>query len=153
MNKNRRLILKTLAQGSMALGALVAAPGAALAAWVEGAFKAGTQEDAMSSLLGGTDTTTSDQITLDAPSIAENGAVVPIKVSSTLDNVESISVFVKNNPTPLAASFDIPAGTLPKVAVRIRMGKTSDVTAVVKAGGKLYSITKETKVTIGGCGG
>ncbi len=153
MNKQRRLILKTLMQGGMALGALVAAPGAALAAWMESAFKAKDMGEAMKNLLGSADAQDSDKVRLETPAIAENGAVVPIKVSSSLPNVESISIFVKNNPTPLAASFEIPEGTEPKVSVRIRMGKTSPVTAVVKAGGKLYSTTKETKVTIGGCGG
>ncbi len=153
MNKQRRLILKTLMQGGAALGALVAAPGAALAAWVESAFTAKSMDEAMKNLLGGNNAQDSDKVRLEAPAIAENGAVVPIKVSSSLSNVESISIFVKNNPTPLVASFDIPPGTEPKVAVRIRMGKTSPITAVVKAGGKLYSTTKETKVTIGGCGG
>ncbi len=153
MNNQRRLILKTLMQGGVALGALVAAPGAALAAWMESAFKAKDMGEAMKNLLGSTDAQESDKVRLETPAIAENGAVVPIKVSSSLPNVESISIFVKNNPTPLVASFEIPEGTAPKVAVRIRMGKTSPVTAVVKAGGKLYSTTKETKVTIGGCGG
>jgi len=153
MNKQRRLILKTLMQGGMAVGALVAAPGAALAAWTEAAFTNKDMGQAMKNLLGSSDVTESDKVRLETPAIAENGAVVPIKVSSSLPDVESISIFVKNNPTPLVASFDIPPGTEPKVAVRIRMGKTSPVTAVVKAGGKLYSATKETKVTIGGCGG
>jgi len=67
--------------------------------------------------------------------------------------VESMSIFVENNPNPLVAEFLIPAGTDADVSTRLRMGKTSKVTAVVKANGKLYSASKEVKVTIGGCGG
>ncbi len=141
------------AQGGMVLGAVLAAPKVLLAAWSESAFNAKTEDEAMSALLGETGATASDKVTLKAPDIAENGAVVPIKVASSLDNVESISIFVSKNPSPLAASFDIPEGTEAKVAVRIRMGKSSQVTAVVKAGGKLYSASTEVKVTIGGCGG
>jgi sulfur-oxidizing protein SoxY len=62
-------------------------------------------------------------------------------------------VFVDNNPTPLAASFDLGPKMVPEVAMRIKMGESSNVTAVVKAGGQLYSMSKEVKVTIGGCGG
>jgi sulfur-oxidizing protein SoxY len=64
-----------------------------------------------------------------------------------------MSIFVENNPTPLVVEFMVPAGTEADVATRLRMGKTSNVTAVVKADGKLYSASKEVKVTIGGCGG
>ena len=95
----------------------------------------------------------SDKVKLDAPEIAENGAVVPISVSSTLADVTSISFLVAENPNALAASYKIPAGTMPSVANRLKMAKTSNVIAVVEAGGKLYSATKEVKVTVGGCGG
>ena len=64
-----------------------------------------------------------------------------------------MSIFIEGNPNPLAAEFIIPAGTDADVSTRVGMGKTSRVTAVVKAGGKLYSASKEVKVTIGGCGG
>ena len=65
----------------------------------------------------------------------------------------SISIVVAENPFPLAASYIIPAGTMPRVANRLKMAKTSNVIAIVEAGGKLYSATKEVKVTVGGCGG
>jgi sulfur-oxidizing protein SoxY len=95
----------------------------------------------------------SDKVKLDAPEIAENGAVVPISVTTTLDSVTSISFLVSDNPNALAASYQIPPGTLPNVANRLKMAKTSTVTAIVESGGKLYSATKEVKVTVGGCGG
>ncbi len=150
MDVGRRLLLK----GGAALAVLAALPRAVLAAvWPEKAFAATEADAAMSALFGATETTPSDQITLKVPEIAENGAVVPVTISTTLENVESISIVVENNPRPLAASFEIPAGTLPNVSSRIKMGETSDVVAVVKTQSGTYSATKQVKVTIGGCGG
>ena len=88
-----------------------------------------------------------------APDIAENGAVVPVGAVSKLPNTTDIMIIVEKNPSPLAAAFTIPAGTNADVQTRIKMGQSSNVIAVVKADGKLYSATKETKVTLGGCGG
>ena len=85
--------------------------------------------------------------------IAENGAVVPVSVTTTLADVTSISFLVSENPVALVATYRIPTGTLPNVANRIKMAKTSNVIVVVEAGGKLYSANKEVKVTVGGCGG
>jgi sulfur-oxidizing protein SoxY len=118
----------------------------------EDAFKQKSEADAIKSLYGKT-AEPSDKVKLDAPEIAENGAVVPVSVSSSLADVTSISILVSENPNALAASYKIPAGTLPSVANRIKMAKTTNVIAIVEAGGKLYSTTKEVKVTVGGCGG
>ena len=79
--------------------------------------------------------------------------MVPISVSADLPGVTTISILVSENPNALAASYQIPAGTVPSVANRLKMAKTSDVIAIVEADGKLYSATKEVKVTVGGCGG
>jgi len=118
----------------------------------EDAFKQKSSEDAIKALYGKA-AEPSDKVKLDAPEIAENGAVVPIAVSTALADVTSISILVADNPNALAASYKIPAGTIPSVANRLKMAKTSHVVAVVEAGGKLYSATKEVKVTVGGCGG
>jgi len=96
---------------------------------------------------------TSKDITIKAPEIAENGAVVPVTISSTLPGVTEISILVAANPNPLAATFTLPDGTQPMASTRIKMSKTSDVIAIVKAGGKAYTAKQEVKVTIGGCGG
>jgi sulfur-oxidizing protein SoxY len=149
MQLSRRLFL----QGSVALAALMALPRALLAAWPEKAFASSAASEAMTELFGTDQTTPSSAISLSAPEIAENGAVVPITVETTLDNVQSVSIVVDKNPRPLAISFEIPEGTLPNVACRIKMGQTSPVTAVVKTDSGLFSATKEVKVTIGGCGG
>jgi sulfur-oxidizing protein SoxY len=153
----RRLILQ--GAGSVALVGLGSIPFAftpALAAandkYPEDAFKQKSEADAIKSLYGKT-AEPSDKVKLDAPEIAENGSVVPISVSTTLADVTSISFLVSENPNALAASYKIPAGTVPSVANRLKMAKTSNVIAIVEAGGKLYSATKEVKVTVGGCGG
>jgi sulfur-oxidizing protein SoxY len=118
----------------------------------EDAFKQKSEAEAIKVLYGKT-AEPSDKVKLDSPEIAENGAVVPISVSSSLPDVSSISILVSENPNALAASYKIPAGTVPNVANRLKMAKTTNVIAVVEAGGKLYSASKEVKVTVGGCGG
>src|SRR5216684_332420 len=118
----------------------------------EEAFKQKSEADAIKALYGKT-AEASDKVKMDAPEIAENGAVVPVSVSSTLADVTSIAILVAENPNALAASYQIPTGTLPSVAGRLKMAKTTNVIAIVEAGGKLYSTSKEVKVTVGGCGG
>jgi len=118
----------------------------------EDAFKQRSDADAIKTLYGKTHEA-SDKVKLDAPEIAENGAVVPVSVTTALTDVTSISFFVSENPNALAATYQIPAGTVPSVANRLKMAKTCNVTAIVESGGKLYSATKEVKVTVGGCGG
>ena len=137
-----------------ALLALATLPRALLAAaWPDKAFEAKEAGAAMAALLGTEEATPSEQIMLKVPEIAENGAVVPVTIETSLENVESISIVVPNNPRPLAATFEILPGTLPEVSSRIKMGETSDVIAVVKTDAGLFRASKEVKVTIGGCGG
>jgi sulfur-oxidizing protein SoxY len=156
MNQNRRVLLKgTFAAGAtgLAISAGLLTPKAVLAAWPKAAFEAKDANAALEASMGSSSTTESGDIKLKAPDIAENGAVVPVTVTSDIDGTEQISIVVAGNQTPLAATFNLGATTSGFVSTRIKMGKTSDVTAVVKAGGKLYSTSKNVKVTIGGCGG
>ena len=152
----RRFLVLTALAGAVAAGMdalrAVAAFAADAAGWPADAFKQKSEADAAKTLYGKT-FEPSDKVKLDAPEIAENGAVVPISVSSTLPNVTSISIMVKENPYVLAASYKIPEGTNGAVSNRLKMAKTSQVVAVVESGGKLYSASKEVKVTVGGCGG
>lgn len=153
----RRLILQGAASVALlGLGNLLfdAAPARAAAndKYPEEAFKQKNEADAIKALYGKT-AEPSDKVKLDAPEIAENGGVVPISVTTSLEKVTSISFFVAENPNALAASYKIPDGTIPAVANRLKMAKTTRLTAVVEADGKLYSATKEVKVTVGGCGG
>jgi sulfur-oxidizing protein SoxY len=125
-----------------------------MADWPKAAFEAKTVEDAIMALLGSPDTVASNAITIEVPEIAENGAVVPVKVNSTLPKVESITLIAEKNLIPLVAQFKFESDVVqPFIATRIKMGETSNVVAVLKSEGKLYVARKEVKVTIGGCGG
>jgi sulfur-oxidizing protein SoxY len=151
----RRLILQGAGAAILAgLGNLTPWPALAAAndKYPEDAFKQKSDKEAIQALYG-QPAEPSDKVKLDAPEIAENGAVVPISVTTTLENVTSIAFLVSGNPNALAASYEIPAGTLPSVSNRLKMQQTSNVIAIVEAGGKLFSATKEVKVTVGGCGG
>ncbi len=103
--------------------------------------------------LGAEDATSSKDVSLTAPDIAENGAVVPLVVQSNIPNTQAIAILIEKNQNPLAANFDIPQSTEPLVGTRVKMGETSKIHALVKADGKFYSASREVKVTIGGCGG
>ena len=156
MNATRRVFLQSVMLGGVGvitLGAGLLKSAKVLAAWPEKAFNAETLDDAQQALFEGQTTEASEAITLKAPDIAENGAVVPVTVATELPNVESISIFAENNPSPLVASFKLSPAAQAEVSVRMKMAQTSNVIAVVKADGKLYSTKKEVKVTIGGCGG
>jgi len=156
MNKKRRIFLQgSLATGvvSMAVSTGLLMPRAALAAWSRAAFDAKDVNAALSALYGSSGMTDSGEINIKAPDIAENGAVVPITVSTGIDGASSISIIADKNSTPLVADFVLGSTTEGYVSTRIKMGKTANVVAVVKAGDKLFTAKKEVKVTIGGCGG
>lgn len=156
MNSQRRLLLKS-SFATAALGTALAAglitPRHVMAANLSSAFSAASVEDVINNMFAGQTRLTSSQVQIKAPDIAENGAVVPVTVETDLADVETITLLVNNNATPLVASYTFSADAEPYVSTRIKMGKTSGVEAIVKAGGKLYTASKEVKVTIGGCGG
>ena len=153
--KRRVFLTRSLSASAVgaAIGAGLLSPQAILAAWNESAFAAKNEKDAIAAAMGDASTTASTDIMIKAPDIAENGAVVPVTVKSSLASVTSIGLLVEKNGTPMSAIFNLPKGSLADVATRLKMGKTGDVIAVVKADGKLYSARKSVKVTIGGCGG
>ena len=155
MHWTRRSVLK----GVWAVGALASAvaagllsPGRALAAWNKAAFEAKSTVDAMKAL-GVTNAEDSKDIQIRAPEIAENGAVVPIDITSNISGTTAISVFIEKNPFPYTGTFDFSQGALPYVHLRVKIGESSPVRIVVAAGGKHYTSVTEVKVTIGGCGG
>ncbi len=157
MNTIRR---RTFLKGSVASGfAAVAATSGLLrptevlaAAWPKSAFKSKGLNKSIKNLFGSNKVTASKAIKIKAPIQAENGAVVPLSVSTTLANVTAIGVFVEKNPSPLATSVDLPGATA-FYSARIKMGKTSAIHVIVKSGGKLHVAKKTIKVTVGGCGG
>ena len=145
MNILRRTLL-----GAFAV--LLVKPLAALAAWNKEAFGAKSAPDALKSL-GAVNPVQSADVVIEAPQIAENGAVVPIEVTSNVKGTTSILVLIDKNPFPLVSKFDFSEGALPFVKLNVKMGETSDVRVVAEAAGKHYFATREIKVTIGGCGG
>ena len=151
MNNSRRVALKTTGAFATLVSLGLITQSQAQAAVDRAGFEVKTLAEALKAV-GGTPAN-SDQVTVVAPDIAENGAVVPVGATSKLPNTTEIYLIVEKNPMPLSCGFIIPAGTAPDVQTRLKMGQSSNVIAVVKADGKLYSATKETKVTLGGCGG
>ena len=153
--KRRSFLKGTLAGSTVAVAASAGllAPSQVLAAWPKAAFEAKSVQDAIKGVTGTDTTKASGDIKIKAPDIAENGAVVPVTISTSIAGTESIAIVIAKNGTPLAANFKLASATKGYVATRVKMGKTSDVIAVVKAGGSVFSAKKEVKVTIGGCGG
>jgi len=157
MNRGRRSALK--AGGRATLLALVAAAGwlrpdaAQAQAWNKAAFDTKSLGDTMKALGGGEPAQSKDIVFFQTPDIAENGAVVPVGITSNIPKTDSIAILIEKNPNTLAAVFDIPAGTDPTITTRVKMGQSSNIYALVKADGKYYVAAKEVKVTLGGCGG
>ena len=142
---------------SAAVAALLAAagvlPARAQAAWNKAAFDAKTIDEVIKAL-GVAKPVESKHINFTAPDIAENGAVVPIAVSTTLPGVKRIAFLIEKNPTTLAGVFEFSDAVETSVSTRIKMAQTSNVLAVALMGdGKVLFAQKEVKVTLGGCGG
>jgi sulfur-oxidizing protein SoxY len=145
--------------GGVTLLTLVATAGwlkpedAAAQAWNKNAFDTHSLDETVKVLGGASPTPSTSVVFFSTPDIAENGAVVPIGVTSNVPKTESIAILIEKNPNTLAAVFDVPPGTEPSLSTRVKMAQTSNVFALVKADGKFYVAAKEIKVTLGGCGG
>ena len=155
MNNLRRNVLKGAGSAGVVSVAVMAGllkPGMALAAWNKAGFEAKDVASVMSAI-GGASAGASGDISVKAPDIAENGAVVPVEITSNIAGTDGIAIISEKNGFPLIADFKFMNGAEGYVSTRIKMGATSNVIAVVSAGGKTYKAHKEVKVTIGGCGG
>lgn len=146
---------QTLRQGFVVAGLLAGTglfPQYALA-FNKAAFDAKNLGDALKALGASGAPQASDAVTLTAPDIAENGAVVPVGIRSGVAKTQMMALLIDKNPNALTAAYDLLEGASPEVNMRVKMGQSSDVVAVVKADGKFYMARKEIKVTLGGCGG
>lgn len=153
MNQSRRDMLRISAVIGMAFSAGLLKPSDVFAAeWSDKVFDAKTLDDVVKAL-GGDKFTVSGDVAISGPDIAENGAVVPVSVTSKAANTEYMAILVEKNPSAMSAGFNIPAGTEAVISTRVKMGGTSNVHALVKADGKWLVASKEIKVTLGGCGG
>jgi sulfur-oxidizing protein SoxY len=153
----RRKMLSDSARVAVALAAAGWLPQVAFAqqagAWNKAAFDAKSLADLMKAL-GASAPVESKDVTLTAPDIAENGAVVPLGASTTVAGVKTLLMLVEKNPNTLAASFEVTDAVEASVSTRVKMGQSSDVYAVaITADGKAFFAKKEVKVTLGGCGG
>jgi sulfur-oxidizing protein SoxY len=150
---HRRDLLKTGAAATLAVvtGAHQPRPASAQG-WNQAAFSGKNLDEIVKALGGASYTPTRDVSWGATPEIAENGAAVQVSVSSGLPKTQAIAVVIEKNPGPLAAQFDVPAGTEPTIVTRFKMAQTSNVHAIVKADGKYFVATREIRVTFGGCG-
>lgn len=149
----RRETLKHSAAVAGLLAATGLFPRYAAAAWNTSAFEAKTVAD-VTKAFGAGAPTASTSVTLTAPDIAENGAVVPMGVATTLPGVKHLLVLVEKNPSTLVAKFDVTDAVDANFLTRAKMGQSSDVYAVaITNDGKAFFAKKEVKVTLGGCGG
>lgn len=154
----RRAVLLGAVGGAAALAmprsglaaAAVAAPKASL--WPEAAFKATMPDVALKALWGSATLVSTDQVKMEAPDIAENGAVVPISIDANETGITGAALLARHNPYSLACAYEIPEGTSPAISSRLKLARTTEVITAVKAGGKLYATSKQVKVTLGGCG-
>ena len=154
MISSRRRFLKSafsvLCLGLVAKFGLIF-PRAAQATWPEKAFHAKKLSEVLLNLFQQTETTKTKRIRLKIPGIAQDGAFVPVTVTSTLKQVDRLVIFVAQNPVPLIADFELSPSMEVFVRTRIRMADTGHVIVVARADGKLYSTEKQVSVTVGGC--
>lgn len=156
MSVTRRQVVQ--AGGGAALYTALASIGffkanpALAAPWKKDWFDAKTVPEALKAM-GVASAPNSADIAITSPDIAENGAVVPVGIASKIPKTEMAALLVEKNPSMLAGFYDFTADAVPDVSMRVKMGQSSDVIALVKADGKFYMAKKEIKVTLGGCGG
>ncbi|GBG13650.1 sulfur-oxidizing protein SoxY [Novimethylophilus kurashikiensis] len=149
MNDSRRSFIQA---GVALLGLMALAPLKALAAiWNKPAFESTSVDGALAGLDAKSPQPSKD-IVLSAPDLAENGAIVQIEVESRIPNTEAIAIISDKNPTPLIANFVFSEGVDPYVVTRIKMAETSELRAVVKAGGRYFMASRKVEVAVGGCG-
>lgn len=152
MQTRRQALTHTAAAAAVLAGAgLLSRPALA---FNKDAFAAKALPDALKALGATSAMVESKDVTLTAPDIAENGAVVPLAVASTLPGLKHLVLLVEKNPSALVAVFNVSDAVEANFATRTKMGQTSDVYAVaIAADGKALYAKKEIKVTLGGCGG
>jgi sulfur-oxidizing protein SoxY len=152
MKVSRRKFLKTSIAFSAA-GAVWLESSLANAEWIAADFAPGSFDATMKQLLKGKPIVETDKIDLNIPEIAENGALVPVTVTSSLKDIQSITIVVEQNPVPLAIQAELMPELEPFISARLKLANTSFVFALVETEKVYYSVKKKVKVTIGGCGG
>ena len=134
-----------------AFGSLLPFPFRGWANWNQDAFHSRHYQKALESLYGSNVIKKTNNIKIQAPDVAENGASVPITVSTSIKGIETLSIFIENNPLPLIASYNLRQYAIPNFSVRVKIAKSSPTHVVVKSQGKLLSSSKKIHVSVGGC--
>jgi sulfur-oxidizing protein SoxY len=149
----RRDMLSDSVRVASLLATVSMLPALAQAAYSRSAFDAKNMAELMKALGAGSPTESKD-VTVTGPDIFENGAVVPIGVSTALPGVKRMLVLVEKNPMILSAMFDVTDAVEPSFSTRVKMAQSSNVYAVAMMNdGRVLFAQKEVKVTLGGCGG
>jgi sulfur-oxidizing protein SoxY len=154
--ERREFLASSSGAGALALAAASGLPPAyaqSAPGWNKVAFEGKSLAEVAKALGASAAPVESKELQLQAPEIAENGSVVRVAAQSSLPGTVQIAFIVEKNPNALAALFEVPAGTDANVSTNIKMGQSSNVYALAKAGDKYFYAVKEVKVTLGGCGG
>jgi len=151
LTARRHFIKQILAISSYAAG--LSFSHLSLADWVSSHFQKQALKDSFNQIFPEQALQTSDRIYLKLPKTAENGSVVPITITSTIPNVDTIYIFSEKNPVPLVAQFSIDPDLETYLGARFKMQETCDVIVVLKASDEYYQARQRVKVTLGGCGG
>jgi sulfur-oxidizing protein SoxY len=146
MSLSRRTFLKSLT-GVLSL----ALPLAVMAKWPQAAFEAKNVDAVLNKLYDDSEMIESSDITIEAPSVNENGRMIPIEIQTNLTKVQSIAIISETNPVPLVGEFKFADNVLPWIKTRIKMGGTGKLSVIVKADKKLYIARKHITVNLSGC--
>jgi len=115
-------------------------------------FASAQASDIMTRLFADRSISYNDRINLSLPKIAENGAVVPITISSELDAIDRVYILIERNPTPLAAVFELSSEAMVYLTARIKMAESCNVVVIVRQGERLFKAQQWVNVVMGGCG-
>jgi sulfur-oxidizing protein SoxY len=152
MKRTRRHFLKAAVGYSMT-GIILLKAQPVLAEWPASKFAAGNFAQTLAQVTNGKPIVETDKITLNIPEIAENGALVPMTVTSTLEDIRTFSIVVEHNPVPLALQVILMPELETFVSARLKIAESAFVHAIAESEKTCYSVKKKVKVTIGGCGG
>ncbi len=148
---SRRAVLRHGANGLLAGAALWALPSVA---WGRQAWE---RLDETRAIVDGR-TPTGRGITLDLPSVSEDGASVRLTVSvdspmSSDDYVEAIHLYALGNPSPPIATFRLtPRAGKAEITTRVRLNESQTVVALAEmSDGSVRVAEQRPRVTVSGC--
>ena len=124
-----------------------------VANWLTSDFRQQPIKTALTELFPGQTLQKSNKIHLKLPRIAENGSVVPITITSSIENIDTVYILSEKNPVPLVAKFSLSPDLETFIGARFKMKETCNVIVIVKASEQYYQTQQKVKVTLGGCGG